>query len=147
MLIMRNGKRQMMERIELTNKQKIRTLGERENYKYLVILEAVTIKRAEMKNIKSESLRQTRKLSETQLYCRNFIKGINIKIVSFVNYLGPFLKWTREELQQIDQRTGKLMMMHKVLHPRDDIDRLYVSRKEGGRKLISIENSVDTSIR
>ena len=36
--------------------------------------------------------------------------------------------------------------MPKALHPRDDIDRLYVSRKEGGRGLASIEDSVDTSI-
>ena len=36
--------------------------------------------------------------------------------------------------------------MHKVLHPRDDVDRLYVSRKEGGRGLASIEDSVDASI-
>ena len=36
--------------------------------------------------------------------------------------------------------------MHKALHLRDDVDRLYVSRKEGGRGLASIEDSVDTSI-
>ena len=38
------------------------------------------------------------------------------------------------------------MTMHKALHPRDDVDRLYVSRKEGGRGLISIKDSVDASI-
>ena len=38
------------------------------------------------------------------------------------------------------------MTMHKALHPRDDVDRLYISRKEGGRELTSIEDSVDTSI-
>ena len=38
------------------------------------------------------------------------------------------------------------MTMHKALHPRDDVDRLYVSRKEGGRGLASNEDSVDTSI-
>ena len=38
------------------------------------------------------------------------------------------------------------MTMHKALHPRDDVDRLYISRKEGGRGLASIENSVDASI-
>ena len=38
------------------------------------------------------------------------------------------------------------MTMHKALHPRDDVDRLYVPRKEGGRRLASIEGSVDTSI-
>ena len=47
----------------------------------------------------------------------------------------------------MDQRTRKLMTMHKALHPRDDVDRLYVSRKEGGWRLASIEDSVDASIR
>ena len=33
--------------------------------------------------------------------------------------------------------------MHKALYPRYDVDRLYGSRKEGGRWLASIEDSVD----
>ena len=36
--------------------------------------------------------------------------------------------------------------MHKALHPKDDVERLYVSRKEAGRGLTSTEDSVDTSI-
>ena len=40
----------------------------------------------------------------------------------------------------------KLMTMHKALRPRDDDDRLYVSRKERGRVLTSIEDSVGVSI-
>ena len=36
--------------------------------------------------------------------------------------------------------------MHKALLPREDVDILYVSRKEGGRWLASIEDSVDASI-
>ena len=63
-----------------------------------------------------------------------------------VRYSGPFLKWTREELKRMDQRTRKLMTMHKALDPRDDVDRLYVSRKQGGRGLASIEDTVDASI-
>ena len=46
----------------------------------------------------------------------------------------------------MNQRTRKLMTMHKALHPRYDVDRLYVSRKEGGRGLASIEDTVDASI-
>ena len=38
------------------------------------------------------------------------------------------------------------MTIHKALHPRDDVDRLYVSKKEGGRGLASIEDTVDVSI-
>ena len=123
------------------------TLAENETYKYLGILEADTIKQVEMKyKIQKEYLRRTRKLLETKPNSRNLIKGKNTWAVPLVRYSGPFLKWTRDELRQMDQRTRKLMTMHKVLHPRDDVDRLYVSRKEGGRRLASIEDSGDASI-
>ena len=46
----------------------------------------------------------------------------------------------------MDQRTRKLMTMHKALDPRDNVDRLYVSRRKSERGLDSIEDSVDTSI-
>ena len=38
------------------------------------------------------------------------------------------------------------MTMDKALHPRDNVDRLYISRKDGGRRLTSIENNIDASI-
>ena len=41
---MKSRKRQKMERIKQPNQEKIRTLGEKETYKYLEILEADTIK-------------------------------------------------------------------------------------------------------
>ena len=47
--IMRSGKRQINEGIKLLNKEQIRTLGEKETYKYLGTLEADTIKQTEMK--------------------------------------------------------------------------------------------------
>ena len=37
--------------------------------------------------------------------------------------------------------------MHKALDPRDDVNRRYVSRKQGGRGLAGTEDSVDTSIK
>ena len=36
--------------------------------------------------------------------------------------------------------------MYKALHPRAEVDKLYVSRKEGGRGIASIEDSIDESI-
>ena len=95
--------------------------------------------------IKKEYLRRTTKLLETKLSSRKLIKGINTWALSLVRYSGPFLKRTREELKQIDQRTTKLMTMHKALHPRDDVNRIYVSRKRGSG-LASIEDSVYSSI-
>ena len=46
----------------------------------------------------------------------------------------------------MDQRTRKVMTMHKAQPPRDDVERQYVSRKEGGRGLASIEDYVEASI-
>ena len=46
----------------------------------------------------------------------------------------------------MDQKTRNLVTMQKALRPRDDVDRLYVSRKEGERGLASIKDSVDASI-
>ena len=68
-----------------------------------------------------EYLRTTRKLLESKLYSRNLIKGINTWAVFLERYSGPFLKWAREELQQMDQRTRKLITMHKALLPGNDI--------------------------
>ena len=147
MLVMKSGKRHLTDGMGLPNQDKIKTLAENETYKYLGILEADTIKQVEMKGkIRKEYLRGTRKLLETKLNFRNFIKGINPLAVPLVRYSGPFLKWTRDELKQMDQRIRKLITMHKALHPRDNVDRLHVSRKEGGRGLASIEDSVDASI-
>ena len=78
MLAMKSGKQQLTDRMELPNKDKIKTLAENETYKYLGILEADSIKQAEMKEkIQKEYLRRTRKLLETKLNGRNLIKGIN----------------------------------------------------------------------
>ena len=140
MLVMKSCKRHMTDGLELPNHDRIRTIEEKKTYKYLGILEADTIKQVQMKDtIRKEYLRRTRKLLQTKLSSRNLIKGINTWTVPLVRYSGPFLKLTREELKEMDQRTRKLMT-------RDDVDRLYVSRKEGGRGLASIEDTVDATI-
>ena len=147
MFVRKSGKRQVTDGMELPNPDKFKTLAENETYKYLGILEADTFKQVEIKEkIQIEYLTRTRKILETKLSSRNLNKGINTWAVQLFRYYGPFLKWTRDELKQMDQRTRKIMTMHKALHPRDDSDRVYFSRKEGGRVLASTEVRVDASI-
>ena len=88
MLVMKSGKRHMTDGMELPNHDRIRTLEEKETYKYLGILEADTIKQVQMKDtIRKEYLRRMRKLLE-------------YLTVPLVRYSEPFLKWTREELKK-----------------------------------------------
>ena len=145
MHVMKSGKWHLMDRMELPNEDKIRTLARRNgNLQILGHLGSWHHQTSgdERKNYR----RRTRKLPETKLWSRNLIKRINTTAVTLVRYLEPFLKWTREELKQMDQRTRKLMTIHSALHPRDDIDRLYVSRKVVGRGLASIKDSIDALI-
>ena len=65
---------------------------------------------------KRVSQNKKKKLLEIKLYRKNLIKRINTWAVTLVRYSEPFLKWTREELRQIDLRTRKLMTMPKALH-------------------------------
>ena len=110
------------------------------------ILEADTIKQVEMKDkIKKKYLRRTRKLLETKLFGWNLIKGINTSNVLLVRYSGAFGKWTREELRQMDQRTRKLMTMHKALHLSDDVERLYYQERSEKEDLHSQFWRIDTT--
>ena len=41
----------------------------------------------------------------------------------------------------------EVVTIYGALHPKSDVDRLHISRKEGGRGLISIEDCVELAIR
>ena len=87
MFIRRSSKNKITEEIELSNQERIRMLWEKENYKYLGILEVDTIKQVEIKEkIRKEYFWRMRNFLETKLCSRNLIKGINIWVVPFVRY-------------------------------------------------------------
>ena len=72
---MKSGKRQITEAIKLLNKERIRTLGEKENYKYLGILKVDAIKLEEMKDkIKKGISDEQESFSKP-----SSIKGISLK--------------------------------------------------------------------
>ena len=43
----------------------------------------------------------------------------------------------------MDTRTRKLITMHNALHPRSNVDRLYIPRGEVGRGFLCIEDAVN----
>ena len=57
------------------------------------------------------------------------------------------IKIFSSELQAINRKTRKLFTIYEALHPKSDVDRLYIPRKEGGRGLISIEDCVELAIK
>ena len=84
-----------------------------------------------------------RKILETKLNAGNLIKGINTWAVSLLRYSAAFLDRTKFEMEQLDRQTRKLMTMHNALHPKSNVDRLYLPRKDGGRGLLGVEDTVN----
>ena len=75
MLVMKSCQQHLKDGMELLNQDKIRTLAGKEMYKYLVILEADTIKKVEMKEeIKKKYPRRNRKLLETNYLAETLSK-------------------------------------------------------------------------
>ena len=54
-------------------------------------------------------------------------------------YGAGILQWKESELKDVDRKSRKEMTMDGVLHPKSNVDRLNMKRKEGGRGLMSVE--------
>ena len=92
--------------------------------------------------IKKEYLRRTRKRLETKPSSRNLIKGINTWSVPLVRYSGPFLKWTRDELKQMDQGTRKLITMHKHYIPETTLTDYMFQEKKKEKDLPALKTTL-----
>ena len=98
----------------------------------------------EMKEkVKSKYIRRVKMLLRSQLNGGNVIAGINTWAVGIIRHGAGVLDWMKEELKSIDVKTRRLMTMNGSLHPIGNVGRLYLARKEGGRRLISCEECVN----
>ena len=98
-------------------------------------------------NVSKEYISRLRKVLKSKLNGRNLVRGVNTWAVSLLRYSGAFVSWRKSELQTIDRKTRKLFIIYGALHPKSDVDRLYISTKEGGSSLISTEDRVELPIR
>ena len=147
LLIMKKGKMVNSDKIALPNETTIKGLKQGNSYNCLKVIRAYRMKHHEMKeNAKIEYYKQVRKILETKLNGGNIITEINTWAISLLRYSAAFLDWARAEFEQMDRRTRKFMTMHRALNPKSDVARIYLSRKEGGRGLISVEDIAKLAI-
>ena len=52
------------------------------------------------------------------------------------------MKTDELKLKVLDRKTRKLMTLYGALHPKRDVDRVYVARQKGGRGLICCQMCV-----
>ena len=141
-LVLKRGKVVSSAGVEIPDAERI-TKIEKNGYKYLGILEYNKIKESKMKeNFRREYLRRTKLIMKSRLNGRNKIIAINTWAVSLIRYGAGIVKWAKSKLDEIDRKTRKVMTMNKELHPVSTVDRLYVSRMEGGGRLIGCKTCV-----
>ena len=69
----------------------------------------------------------------------NKIQATNIRVVALLRSGAGIINWKIDELNKMDRTRRKTLTMSGTLHPKSDIDRVYLKRKHGGRGLISIK--------
>ena len=79
---------------------------------------------------------------KSKLNGKNKITAINTCAVAIFRHGARILQWKESELKDVDRKSRKTMTMYGALHPKTDVDRLYIKRKEGGRCLMSVESCV-----
>ena len=73
----------------------------------------------------------------------NVMNAINIWAVAMVPHGTGTINWNKGELDKIDQQMQKLLDIHRSLHSHSSVDRLYLSRAQRGRGLLSVKDCVE----
>ena len=138
-VILQNRKLVKFDGIHSPNQEIMKEVDEN-GYTYLGILELDEIKEHEIKiKVTAEYKRRLRLILKSKLNGKNKIQAINTWAVALLRYGAEIINWKVDELKKTDKTMRKTLMMYGALHPKSDIDRLYLKRKHGGRGLISIE--------
>ena len=96
------------------------------------------------KKIIKEYKYRVRKIWSSELNSLNKTIAHNTFAVPIVATIMGVIQWTKKEIQDLDIATrkypGKIPDHEKTFHRASDVDRLYTSRKQGGRGLRNIED-------
>lgn len=125
---------------QLVDGSVIRHLGAEETYTYLGVpqrhLQDAQLLKTSLRNRYRRLLRE---IWSSELSGKNKVTATNILAIPQVLYSFGVLKWNVDELRELDRGTRKMMNMHRSLHPRSSVERLYIPRTMGGRGLLSLE--------
>ena len=136
MLVMKKGKILKSVGIELPDGKVIKLLQGGESYKYLGILDVDKFLEEKIKlNVLKKYIRRIRKVLKSKLNGGNLVHGVNTWAVSLLRYSVAFVSWRKSEPQAIDRKTRKLFTIYGALHPKSDVDRLYIYLEKKGEEV------------
>ena len=112
------------------------------------IIESEGNKHKEMKEkINKEYIKRLKAIMKSKLNCGNTVKAINTWAVPVIRCSAGIVDWKKSELCNMDRKTRKVLHMYQALHPRSNVDRLYLPHSAGGKGLLILEECVNTEKR
>ena len=143
----KKGKLTKTTNVKLDDTCVIQELAQEGTYKYLGIDEGNGIKHAATKEkVRKEYYRRIKMILKSELNSCNKITAINALAIPVVSYSLNVINWQMKEIRKMDAKTRKLMTMYRMNHPKADVDRIYLPRKEGGRGLMQLEYTYKISV-
>ena len=70
------------------------------------------------------------------------ITAINAWAVAVFRYEAGIPQWKKSDLKDVDRKSRKTLTLYGALHPKSNVDRLCVTRKDEGRGLMSLERYI-----
>jgi len=64
-----------------------------------------------------------RLILSSELSGRNKLQAINALALQIIRYTAGIVHWPVNVLEELDRQTGKLLTIHRGLHPRSHVDR------------------------
>ena len=110
---------------ELTEGQYYKYLGQDENIGFNDILNKERVIKEYMKRI--------RKIWSSELYYNWKVIAHNTFAIPVLTPTFGIIKWTKDELEQMDVKSRKILSCNGSFHANSDIDRLYTKCDKGGR--------------
>ena len=138
-MFIHNGKRKVRGETIKMNGLELQELEIDESYKYLGQDEDISFKGdLNKERVVKEYYRRIRKIWGSELYSKNKVTAHNTFAVPVLVPTFGILDWTKKEVEDIDIKTRKILTQGGSFHRNSSVDRLYSSRKEGGRGLSSV---------
>ena len=121
-------------------------MDQEEMYKYLGIEEGDGIQHIKMKKtIRKECYRRVRGVPQSELNAKYKFKAINTLAIPVVTNSFNAVNWNLEKIKRIDRKIRKLMKLNSMHHSKADVSRMYIPRKEWGRRMTNLEMAYKTT--
>ena len=109
---------------------------ENEIYKFLGVEQAGRLKvKVVFETVKSELEKRVKLLVNTELNFTNLISAINVKVIPVAAYSMNNCKFSKGELNELDQIVKRDLRSQEMLWKQASDERLYLNREDGGTRL------------